>query len=530
VLRALDAVAARRWADLSVAALAEDREAIDRINVYPVADGDTGTNLLQTMRSAVGVLRSTGPETVSGVLAALAKGALAGAQGNSGMLLSQVLRGIAEELHDVPDVDGAALRRALERADRLATDAVCDPMEGTLLSVLHAAARAAETCGSDRLDLVVREATVASARALEETTAQLPALTDAGVVDAGGRGLVVVLDALHAVVHDGARLAPKPPTAGSATTGHKQNVSGYAYEVMYLLSDTETDRTAWLREELGRIGDCVSVIGDGSEAWAVHVHCDDIGSAIERGIEVGRVHQIKVARFADQPPSDGSRAYRVEHAVLACVRGEVLAELFRAEGAGVVPVGTARPVTADDLVAAIDAAAAAHVVLLPNDDMTAALAEQAAGRAVRAGTDVVVVPTASPVQGLAALAVHDPGRRRADDAVAMAEAAAATRRGELAIATSEALTWAGRCQAGDVLGLVDGEVVLIGGDLVASARDLLDRMLVAGGELVTALVDASAPPSLADEMAGHLRRTHPEVELTCYPGGDLGSALLLGVE
>jgi DAK2 domain fusion protein YloV len=524
VLRALDAVAARRWADESVAALTEDREAIDRINVYPVADGDTGTNLLRTMQSAVEVLTATAPQTPGGVLAALAKGALAGAQGNSGMLLSQVLRGVAEELRDVADIDGAALRRALGRADELATRAVCDPAVGTLLTVLHAAVRAADACGSDRLDFVVHQATMASVRALGETTAQLAPLAKAGVVDAGGRGLVILLDSLHAVVCDGERLAPEPPTAGIPSNVHD---SRYSYEVMYLLSGPDADRTAQLRSTLALLGDCVSVVGDGTDSWAVHVHCNDIGAAIERGIELGRVHQIRVARFADQVQGE---LYPVGHAVVACVRGEAVAELFRSEGAQVVPVAAEQSLGVADIVAAIDASAAAHVVLLPNNDATAELAEEAASKAVHAGRDVVVVPTASPVQGLAALAVHDPNRRRADDAVAMAEAAAATRRGELVVATREALTWVGRCQPGDVLGLIDGEVVLIGSDLAVAARDLAERMLVAGGELMTALVDASAPSELPDELASSLRRTHPEVELTCYPGGDLGAVLVLGVE
>jgi DAK2 domain fusion protein YloV len=526
VLRALNAVAARRWVDLSVTALSENREAIDRINVYPVADGDTGTNLLRTMRSAADAVESIAPTTPGGVLAALAKGALAGAQGNSGMLLSQILRGIAEELRDVPDIDGGALCGALTRANELAFRAVSDPAEGTILSVLRAAADAARSAGSGHLDVVVHKATLAAILALRETTAQLPALADAGVVDAGGRGLVILLDVLHAVVCDGARLAPEPPDAGAADL-HSPSYADYAYEVMYLLGDTDADRTTRLRHTLSEMGDCVSVVGDGADAWAVHVHCDDIGAAIEAGIELGRVHQIRVVRFADQAQQPGQR-YEVEVAVLACVPGDAVAELFRAEGARVISMDRSASVV--DITAAITATSAAYLAVLPNDAAIAETVEEAAAAAVRAGREVVVVPTASPVQGLAALAVHDPSRRRADDTVAMTEAAAATRRGELVVAEKEALTWVGRCQPGDVLGLIDGEVVLIGSDVGVAARDLVDRMLVPGGELVTALVGDDAPRSLADELATHLRRTHPEVELACYQGGDLGALLLLGAE
>lgn len=526
MLQVLDGAAARRWAREAVAGLAADRAALDRINVYPVADGDTGTNLLHTMRSAADSVEDAaeGADTPGGVLGALAAGALAGARGNSGMLLSQVLRGLAERLREAGEVDGPGLREALRHADELARAAVSEPADGTLLSVLRAAALGAVNCASDELPAVVRCATEDAVRALERTPGQLPALADAGVVDAGGRGLLVLLDALHAVVH-GVRLAPEPPEgAVRAPAEH----DGYSYEVMYLLSEAAPDGLDRLRGELSAIGDCVSVVGDGGQAWAVHVHCDDIGAAIERGIETGRVSSIQVVRFADQTAS-GPHRFVTGHAVLACVRGGGLAELYRAEGAHVLRRGPEPPVV-DELVAAVEDTGAAHVVVLPNDEGVTEIAELAAERAVRQGRDVVVVPTASPVQGLAALAVHDAARRRPDDAVAMAEAAAATRRGELRIADAEALTWAGRCSPGDVLGLIDGEVVLLGSELAAATGELLDRLLAAGGELVTALIGAQAPEGLAEHLTAHLARTRPEVECSCYPAGELGAAVLLGVE
>ncbi len=528
---ALDAAAARRWAQEAASALAADRDAIDRINVYPVADGDTGTNLLQTIRCAVDALPPAAEhETLGGVLAALAKGAVNGARGNSGMLLSQVLRGLAETLRDADSARGELVRRALLRADELAKQALSEPAEGTLLSVLHAAAVAVALCDTDDLAVVVREATLAASRALAETTDQLPVLAEAGVVDAGGRGLVVLLDALHAVVHGGVRLAREapfcPPGVDFVRDRTPVTSNGYTYEVMYLVSGADEARIATLREDLGRLGDCVSVISDGDGSWAVHVHCDDIGAALESGLLAGRAHQIRVTPLPAGAPAAAPRA----RAVLACVRGDALAELFRSEGAVVLAVDPTRPPDAGALHEAIERADAAHVLVLPNGEVASEVAEDVAGRAEGDGRDVVLLPTLSPVQGLAALAVHDPHRRAADDAVAMAESAAATRRGELLVAEAEALTWVGRCQPGDVLAMVDGDVVLIGADLVEVARELADRMLGAGGELLTALVGDDAPDGLAEVLERHLRRTHPEVEFTCYPGGSLGAVLLLGVE
>lgn len=535
-MQALDGAAARQWAELSVAALADDRDAIDRINVYPVADNDTGTNLLHTMRSAVAAIESV-PETPADVLEGLARGAFTGARGNSGMLLSQVLRGIAEDSRQSSAMGGSSVCEALKRAESRATRAVAEPQEGTLLSVLRSAVCAAEEAGSD-LPAVVRAATEAAVRALDETTRQLPALADAGVVDAGGRGIVVLLDVLHAVVHDGRRLAAEqrlsPPTNSRGSPwGPREHESAYSYEVMYLLSGAAEEVAMRLRDTLVRLGDCVSVAEDGAGTWAVHVHCDDIGAAIESGIEIGRVHGIRVTRFADRAPGSVTSVPAnspAGTAVLACTRSAELAALFRSEGARVLPLDPRRAPGADDIAAAITDTGAAHVLVLPNEEMLTPIAEEAAGRATGDGREVVVVPSASPVQGLAALAVHDPERRPAEDTVALAEAAAATRRGELLVTVRQALTWVGYCQPGDVLGLVDGEVVLIGDDLASAVCDLADRMLTAGGELVTALVDDHAPEALAGELARHLHRTHPEVELNCYRAGNLAAVLLLGVE
>ncbi|MFI9385596.1 DAK2 domain-containing protein [Kutzneria sp. NPDC052558] len=528
MLQALDADAVRRWAAAVVRALDADREAIDRINVFPVADGDTGTNLLHTMRSALDALVRDPADAVGAAVSALAKGAVAGARGNSGVILSQVLRGLAESWEGARTVSGAALRSALRRADELATAAVSKPAAGTVLSVLTAAADAAEECGSDLLDEVATAAVKAAAQALADTPRQLAVLAERGVVDAGGRGLLVLLDALATVVAERVERDVDhdlpPMSATKAALVHES--SGFAYEVMYLL-DGLADEQA-LRDRLAELGDSVVVAGDGHGLWSVHVHCDDIGAAIEVGIENGRPHRISVTRFADQ-----KARFERDRAVVAVVAGDGVAELFRAEGAIVLERQQGWEPAVDDLLEVLAQTGAAQVVVLPNDIALAGLVSEAAELAEADGRDVVLVPTASPVQGLAALAVHDPSRRSGDDVVAMAEAAAATRRGELVIAQREAMTWVGRCQPGDALGLIDGEVVLIEpapADLVATACRLVDRMLDAGGELVTVFDGADAPAGLGDELGRHLRLSHPEVELTGYSGGQNESVALIGVE
>lgn len=540
----LDAAAVRRWAAACVQTLDEHREAIDRINVFPVADRDTGTNLLGTMRTAqdaaARALTERADESRSDlevVWSALASGALAGARGNSGVLLSQVLRGLAEVLGPRP----YQARAALARADELAARAVSDPAPGTMLTVLHAAAEAAANTETDDLATVITAAAEAATTALAGTSKQLDVLAKAGVVDAGGQGLVLVLDELAAEVTG--RERPSAPIqtaralrdADSLRTAREAGSTEYGYEVMYSLAAVPERAVDELRGTLRRLGDCVSVVGDGGGQWAVHVHCNDIGAAIEAGIEAGKPRRIAVVRFDDQVAAASSR-FAVERAVVVLARGSGIAEVFRNEGATVLQLADHEIPAASDVVAVLAGTQASHVTVLPNSDELGEVLAAAVTEVVLAGQDVLVVPTLSPVQGLAALAVHDPARRPGDDVVAMAEAAAATRRGELTVAQEQGITWVGVCQPGDVLGLLDGEIVLIepgpatGPLVIGAARHLLDRMLAGGGELVTALPGAAAPESLVDDLAEYVRAEHREVELSGYPGGQAEAILLLGVE
>jgi DAK2 domain fusion protein YloV len=530
----LDSALLTGWAQAATQALERHRVEIDRINVFPVPDGDTGTNLLLTMRSAADAVPPGSGAPPSSTADALAAGALRGARGNSGVILSQVLRGVAEAVAAVTGpAGGGVLADALDRAHKLATAAVSRPRQGTVLSVLAAAARAALAAGAARLEAVADVAAGAAATALRETTRQLPELARAGVVDAGGLGLYVVLDALAALLggRPGASELPGiEPTGAAACRVAAASVGADEFEVMFLLDGSDAERVEELRVALERIGDSVAVVGEGTGGglWTVHVHCPDVGAALEAGIAAGRPHRISVVRFAE--PAADPRGFDRDRAVVLVVDSAELAELARSAGADVLVNDPQRPVDLAELRAALAATRARHVVLLPADPDLTAIAEQAASRARRAGQEVLVVPTASVLQGLSALAVHDPGRRSGEDVVAMAEAAAGTRTAGLLVAETEALTWVGRCEPGDVLGISDGEVVLIAPDLSVGALWLAHRMLTAGGEIVTALLGAGVDPALGEGLAADLRRTHPEVDVVVHRGGQQDYPLVLGVE
>ncbi|WP_329029160.1 MULTISPECIES: DAK2 domain-containing protein [unclassified Streptomyces] len=536
-----DAVAVRTWCALALDALGREREAIDAINVYPVADGDTGTNLYLTVESAAAAVEAvfaahetgTSVPSAADAVRAMAHGALIGARGNSGTILAQLLRGMAGVLAE--GTGGDRMRLALDRAAAWARDAVAHPVEGTVLTVADRAAAAAGRAapGADTAE-VARAAYEGARTALDATPGQLPALARAGVVDAGGRGLVTLLGALVQAVSGRAPERPYeavpfvPPPAGDAEcpAADGDGESGPAFEVIYLLEagDEAVER---LRTRLDALGDSLVVVG-GDGLWNVHVHVDDAGAAVEAGVEAGRPYRIRITHFAADRTH--ARPEPARRAVVAVVPGEGLAALCREAGATTVLARPGEPPASGELVDAIRRAHAREVVLLPNDadlrHTAAAAAEQARAQGVR----VAVVPTRAAVQGIAALAVHEPDRSFDEDVVAMTAAAGATRYAELAVAERQSWTSAGICQAGDILGLIDGDVAVIGQDVPATARKVLDRMLAAGGELVTLVLGENTPPLLADSLEQHVREAHLAVDTTTYEGGHQGAPLLIGVE
>jgi dihydroxyacetone kinase-like predicted kinase len=279
-----------------------------------------------------------------------------------------------------------------------------------------------------------------------------------------------------------------------------------------------------LRRNLAELGDSVAVVAVGDDTWKVHVHVNDVGAAIEAGVDAGRPHRISVIRFSEQVGGSGASA------VVAVAPGAGLTHLFESEGVRVVEPAAGGAPSVEEVVAAIRSTQARQLVLLPNEPRAAGVAEAAADQARADGIRVSVVPTRSPVQGLAAIAVHDRTRRFDDDVVAMAEAAAATRYAELVIARDQALTAVGICQPGDVLGLIDGDVVEIGRGLLAVAFNVVDRLLGVGAELMTVVVGDGAPRRAGELIEAHVRGRAPLTDVTVYAGGHPDVPVIIGVE
>lgn len=536
--RRLDGAALWDWADASVAALIVHAEEINQLNVFPVADADTGTNMLFTMRSALAGSRPEGG--VSQTAAALAAGAAHGARGNSGMILAEILRAFADVTaeaaadSDLADIDtgllGAALRHAVART---VTAMGGELVEGTVVSVLRAAAEAVESAGADGdgLDPALPAAGAAAAAALDHTPEQLDVLAAAGVVDAGGRGLLVLLDTLTATVTghtpDRRRYSPATPVEPRAAAAPPE------FEVMYLLEGRDGVAVDGLRFCLEELGDSVAVSAAAAGRHSVHVHTDDAGAAIEAGMAAGTVSRIRIAGLATGRVAPGG--WSRDRAVLAVVDGDGAAELFGSEGAFVLRpdpdlVDPTNSVSAAELLRAVVDTGSAQVLVLPNGYVAAEDLVAGCTAGVGWGIDVVPLPAGSMVQGLAALAVHDPVRAAVDDGYTMARAAAGARHGSVRVATETALTWAGTCRPGDGLGLAGEEVLVVAPDACAAAIGLIDLLLSSGGELVTVLLGAGAQPSIDGELAAHVRRRHPGADFASYRTGHRGDILLIGVE
>jgi DAK2 domain fusion protein YloV len=513
VIPTLGAPELRRVVLAALEALRSRQDEIDAANVYPVPDGDTGTNLVLTVNSVAEALAPV-PDEPRELAAAMARGSLMGARGNSGVILAQVLRGLAE-LVDEDGLDAHGIAKGLARGAEMAYEAMLNPVEGTMLTVARAAADAVAGEDGDDCIPVLDAAARAAHEALERTPELLPILKQAGVVDAGGMGLCVVLDAAAAAVAG----RPLPVAAGNLrpiVRDREAGSSAFAYEVQYLLEEADDEQVPTLRQRLGGIGDSVAVIG-GAGVWNVHVHTNEVGRAIEIGMAVGRPHDISVVAFADQiAAARGARTIPVALAshgatLAAVVSGDGVAELFASLGAGVLVDGgrTMNP-SVGELVAAIERAPADDVILLVNNDDAFPAARAAIGEAK--AKRVELIETSDLAQGFAAMVAYSDGRSFEDNVADIREALSRTRTGRVTIAVRDGVADGTAIKAGDAVGFAGSIVVAAAPEPVAVATTVVETL--GRGEALTIITGADAPPAEADAVRRAAETaTGAEVEL-----------------
>ncbi len=499
------------------ASIEANRRRIDDLNVYPVPDGDTGTNLTLTVRAIDEALALDGPDDRAGLAREVARAALMGARGNSGVILSQVARGACDALAESDD-----LARAFRAASDAAYRAVKKPVEGTMLTAIRSMADAAEH-GGDLATIVARgDDTVAQTREM------LPVLRDAGVVDAGAAGLVEIVRGIESVLSGVALPAPVEHEPELSLDAIHRDLSRYRYCTVFVVEGEDLDADD-LEFELEQLGDSLLVVGDAT-ALKVHVHTDDPGRALSLGVARGIVGGVEIANMHAQTQQ---REERLLHAVpegtgtgvVAVVAGAGNRALAESFGAIVVDGGgTMNPSTAE-IVAAIESAPPTDVVVLPNNGNVIMAAEQAADHSSKVAR---VVPTRSMQAGLAALVAFDPSAGADENAASMAEAAAAVATGAVTVASRDVQLNGVAVKTGAWLGLADGEPVAGGEAFDEVAAAVLGRLLTEPRSVVTLLSGEDAPG--LEPLIERIRREHPALELEVHEGGQPHYSLLLAAE
>ncbi len=509
--------------------LSEYRHAIDELNVYPVPDGDTGTNMALTVGSVVEAL--DGARTMGEVSDALARGSLMGARGNSGVILSQILRGMTEVIDGRERVDAAVAAEALRRGADSAYRAVMRPVEGTILTVVREAAEAAEGAAGTGDDLAAfwRRVYERAVETLRRTPDMLPVLAQAGVVDAGGAGFLLLLAAFCEVVGGGEVDLPEQLLRAHArlerldASSQHHDVSELRYEVMFFL-DGDDDGVERLRRRWLELGDSIVVVG-GDGTYNCHIHTDHIGPAIEAAVEVGRPYDIRVTDLHDEVeareherPELAPEVGDAQVGVVAVAAGEGLARIFRSLGAQAVVAGgqSMNPSTLD-LLDAVEHVPAEAVVVLPNNKNIVPVARQVADLTSK---PVVVVATRSIPEGLAAMFGYDPTFTGVDPAEAAEETAAAMREaaadvhcGEVTRAVRDATVEGLSISAGNYLAMVDGSIVGTGGTAEDALAVVVDRMVGPSTERLTLYLGAGTDRAAAEAALGSFDLGDVDVEV-----------------
>ena len=532
-------------------ALRSHQEELNRLNVYPVPDGDTGTNMALTLESVTGEIGTA--ESMAEVCRAIAHGSLMGARGNSGVILSQILRGLADTFSDLESASSGDLVVGLRRATDAAYQAVLRPVEGTILTVVRVATEAVEAArgdGEEELSVLLDRAAAAARQAVEQTPELLPVLKQAGVVDAGGQGFALMIDAFLNVVEG--RPLPEPqvvatPPAVEAHL-HGEEASTLRYEVMYLLEANDATIPAF-KDTWAALGDSIVVVG-GDGIWNCHVHTNDVGAAIEAGIDAGRPRSIRVTDLQDQveeeqwvreqaapgelhetaaePANVAIDSDVCTTAVVAVGVGVGVQRLLSSLGVQAIVAGgqSMNPSTAQ-ILEAVDRCRAEAVIVLPNNKNILPVAEQVDALTTRR---VEVVPTQAVMEALAALVAYDPQASVDANVAAMTEAAQRVRTGEVTRAVRDGSGDSGPIAAGDWIAITRDGIRVVEKTPADAAIGLVEQLVDEDSELVTVLVGADVHSSETARFEEHVALAHPQLEVEVHEGDQPLYAYLVGVE
>jgi len=521
---------------------------VNALNVFPVPDGDTGTNMVLTLESALKEVEGKPWHGAGEVAAALAHGALMGARGNSGVILSQIIRGIARVLEGRDTFDGAMLAEALQAATQTAYRAVSKPVEGTILTVMRDSADAAMAAAQKEpgLLLVLRAVVEAAWASVERTPSLLPILREAGVVDAGGQGLAFFWEGLcyyfHGELEQRIQGVSVPfPEEMAFIDVHGEEEFGYCTNFVLRGEGLQVEA---IREQIARLGWSAVVAGE-EHVVKVHVHTDRPGTILDYAVSLGSLHQIEITNMDEQraglhprseprpaaagPPPLPSPALPPHPIMIIAVSpGEGLSEVLRSMGAAaIVPGGQTMNPSTEQLFQAIQSLPCNQVIILPNNGNVVMTARQAAALS---GKDVRVIPTETVPQGIAALVAFNYEADLEANVAAMEAAAASVQTGEVTWAIRDVQINGLQVREGQVIGLLNGVLEVAGDDENAVIEGLLRRMDAGAKELITVYYGEDVSTAEAEAMVARIRRAYPEQEIELVSGGQPYYRYILSAE
>ena len=519
---------------MSGAALLEkNRQNIDALNVFPVPDGDTGTNMCHTISSAMKELASHACPTAGEAASAVARGALKGARGNSGVILSQIFRGMSRALEGADEVDAALLAQAIRCGSDTAYKAVMRPKEGTILTVARVVAEEVEREAKRTNDLqTLMNVVIESGDAiLKKTPEMLPVLKQAGVVDSGGKGLMVFFAGFRAALFgepvEDVSLDNLQPLPGEFVDDHDSlEEITFAYCTEFIVShprpDMKESDVARLRRRLEKIGDCVLVIGD-LEVVKVHVHTNEPGKALQMALELGELDSIKIdnmlEEFRERQKKREADAAKEEKpfAIVAVALGDGLASLFKDLGVDkVVDGGQTMNPSIEDLVEAIDSTHAKEVFVLPNNSNIILAAQQATELTER---KVYVLPTKSVPMGLSAAIAFSESATGEENEAAMREAAEKVHTASITYAVRDTVFDSMDIHQGDIMGMIDNKINCLGHDVTEVARELMDKMVTEDSELISIYYGADTAEADAQALFEEAQEKYPDCDVEVHMGG-----------
>lgn len=530
------------------------KEYINELNVFPVPDGDTGTNMTMTIMAAAKDVANLQNPTLTELGKAISSGSLRGARGNSGVIMSQIFRGFVKELKGLDIIDVTALGNGVQHAAETAYKAVMKPKEGTILTVAKAGAdKSMDLLVNGDTDDIIKfcdEVAAEMEEALLQTPELLPVLKQAGVVDSGGEGLMTFIrGALDALKGKATDFTVNTGTAtrvvnGSVGASEEEDIRfGYCTEFIIMLERGEDVVESQLKEYLQKIGDCVVVVAD-DDIVKVHVHTNDPGLAIQKALTYGSLtsmkidnmreeHQEKVIRDAQKASESASAPKkeepRKENGFIAVAAGDGLADIFRDLGVDYVIEGgqTMNPST-DDVLSAIEQVNADNIFVLPNNGNIILAANQA--KNLTEDKEVYVVPSKNIPQGIAAMISFVSGRSAAENAESMEEEMQLIKSGQVTYAVHDTNMDGKDIKQGDFMGLTDKTIVSVGSDLQGTAKELIESLLDEDSELVSLYYGSDATKEQAEQLAEDIESTHEDVEVEVQYGGQPVYSYFISVE